>query len=113
MTELFTLTEAAARLIAMTGDHAAAVDTAFRDGYALGYGAGLEVGRIRLDHELVEQDRRHADHIRGIANSPRYAELEARRWDGRREDFGQPRPGDHPGGPVDWQTSRPALQGAA
>lgn len=113
MSELFTLAEAAARLIAMRREQTEADAAAFRDAYRLGFEEGWQVGRIHLDHELVEQDRRRADYIRGIANSPTYAALELRRWDGRRQDFAKPRPGDHPGGPVAWETNRSELQGAA
>lgn len=97
MSELLTLAQAAAALINATGDQGQADLAAFRDAYRLGFEAGWEVGRMQLDHELTEQDRRRTEYIHGLSRLPSYAELERKRWDGRREDFGKPRPGDFPG----------------
>lgn len=76
---------------------AAADDARFHMAIKLGFEAGREVGRMQLDHELTEQDRRRMAYMHGLSNSPAYAALELVRWDGRREDFGQPRPGDFKG----------------
>ncbi len=81
-------------LVETVAGQAEADIAAFGEAYALGFAAGCQVGRMRLDHELAELDRRRGRHI---ANLPAYAELEKRRWDGRREDFGRPRPGDFSG----------------
>ncbi len=83
-------------LVDTVTERAEADVAAFREAYALGFAAGREVGRSRLEYELAEVER-HRRHIMGL---PAYAELEARRWDGRREDFGAPRPGDFPGAAV-------------
>ena len=42
------------------------------------------------------------------------ADADARYWDRRAHAFDQalPRPGDHPGGPVDFETGRPLTPGA-
>lgn len=73
------------------------IEYAFTDGYKLGFAAGREVGRIGLDWELTEQDARRTEYIRGISQRPAYLALEIRRWDGKRENFGRPRPGDFTG----------------
>lgn len=98
---LLNLAQAAARLVAAIGDQAARDEENYRRGWqdaaSVFFQHGVEVGRQSLSHELVEQDRRRTEYIHGIATAPSYAELEVRRWDGRREDFGKPRPGDFPG----------------
>ena len=76
---------------------AAADEARFRMAYKLGFEAGREVGRLQLDHELTEQDRLRMRRMHGLATTPAYRDLERIRWDGRREDFGRPRPGDFPG----------------
>jgi len=76
---------------------ARADEAAARDWYALGFAAGVTVGRLQLDRELTEQDGRRMEYMHGLSNSPAYAALELIRWDGRREDFGKPRPGDFRG----------------
>lgn len=87
----------AAELVNAIGDKAAADAAAFCDAYRLGFEAGVEVGRQARDHELMAEDARLSEHIHDIAQIKPYAELERIRWDGRREDFGRPRPGDFPG----------------
>lgn len=78
------------------------IEYAFQDGYQLGFAAGREVGRMQLDWELTEQDKRRTEYIRGFSRRPAYVELEARRWDGKREDFGRPRAGDFAGFGADY-----------
>jgi hypothetical protein len=85
---------------------AEADEAAFREAYRLGFESGVAVGRQQLSDELVELDRRRAEYV---DRSP-YAELERRRWDGRREDFGRPRPGDFAGLPA--ETYEPGLDAA-
>jgi hypothetical protein len=93
----------AQQLVAQVGDQAAADDARFRMAYKLGFEAGREVGRIQLDRELTEQDRRRMEYMHDLSNSPDYAELEMRRWGpGGREHFGDPRPGDFPGMGADY-----------
>src|SRR3954454_9121174 len=98
------------RLIGRLPRQAGAGDAAFRDAYRLGFEAGVAVGRRQLSDELVELDRRRAEYVDGIVGSAPYAELERRRWDGRREDFGRPRPGDFAGLPA--ETYEPGLDAA-
>lgn len=76
---------------------AEADEAAFREAYRLGFESGVAVGRQQLSDELVELDRRRAEYVDRIVDRSPYAELERRRWDGRREDFGRPRPGDFTG----------------
>jgi hypothetical protein len=94
-------------------NQAAADAAAFEQAYRLGYEAGIAVGRRQLDHELTEADQRRTAYMHGLASTPRYAEIEARRWNGPRAQFGQPCPGDYPGGPVTWDTGRGRQEGAA
>lgn len=98
------------RLIGRLARQAEADDAAFRDAYRLGFESGVVVGRRQLSNELVELDRRRAEYVDGIVESSPYAELERRRWDGRREDFGRPRPGDFAGVPA--ETYEPELDAA-
>ncbi|MDL4772916.1 hypothetical protein [Actinomadura xylanilytica] len=82
-------------------------DAMWTAGFGVGFVAGEDVGYGRAHAEM---DRAWADlaaKVRGLASSPKHDELERRRWDGRRENFGRPRPGDYLGGPVEWETGRP------
>ncbi|WP_431916322.1 hypothetical protein [Nonomuraea jabiensis] len=72
---------------------------AYDQGYRDGHRSGWEIGYARAHEELAASWRKLAAAVRGHAERPAHAELEAVRWDGRREDFGKPRPGDYPGGP--------------
>ncbi|MFG2021103.1 hypothetical protein [Actinomadura geliboluensis] len=86
---------------------------AFREGYRLGFGGGREVGERRVvSAAMLAHDDVVAD-LAGRRPSRSYSELELIRWDGPRRDFGKPRPGDYMGGPVDWETGRPAGRGTA
>lgn len=85
----------------------------FEAGYRLGYPSGWHVGYRFAYHEQAEQDRRRQAYMHGIARLPAYSELERKRWDGPRERFGDPRPGDYMGGPVDWETSKPIAKDTA
>ncbi|MFI0354487.1 hypothetical protein [Actinomadura sp. 9N407] len=75
---------------------------AFSEGYRAGFMAGREVGYRAAENDMARAWSYLAAKVRGLAMSPKHDELERIRWDGRREDFGKPRPGDHPGGPKDW-----------
>lgn len=88
-------------------------DAMWSAGYAAGLDAGTEIGRDQAEAEMARAWAPVAESVRRLGRSLTREELELRRWDGRREDFGRPRPGDHPGGPVDWETGRPTGQGAA
>lgn len=58
-------------------------------------------GRAEAEREMADRWNHIARPV--ISGSPKHAELEERRWGpGGREHFGDPRPGDHPGGPVRW-----------
>lgn len=98
------------QLIDQLARQAQADDAAFRDAYRLGFESGVVVGRQRLGDELAELDRRRVEYVSGIAERSPYAELERRRWDGRREDFGRPRANDFPGVPE--ETYEPELDAA-
>lgn len=74
-----TTTQARAELADTIGHHVAADAAAFAHAYRLGYETGVQVGRAQLDHELTEQDRRHAEYLRGIASTTTHAELVRRR----------------------------------
>ena len=101
-----------ARRITVDLTHRAADDQReFGEIYALGYHAGIEAGRQQVLHEIRQADQRHTEHLHAVSGLPLHTEIEARRWDGRRGDFGKPRPGDHEGGPVDWDTGRPLTDG--
>jgi hypothetical protein len=100
----------AQQLVDRLARQAGADDAAFRDAYRLGFESGVVVGRKRLGHELSELDRRRVEYVNGVAERSPYAELERRRWDGRREEFGRPRPGDFPGLPE--ETYEPELDAA-
>jgi hypothetical protein len=84
-------------LVDQLARQAVADDAAFRDAYRLGFESGVAVGRQQLGNELTELDRRRVEYVNGVADRSSYAELERQRWDGRREDFGRPRPGDFAG----------------
>lgn len=82
----------------LTGQHAA-VDRAFRDGYHVGFDAGHDVGRAQAENEMAAAWAEVARHVRGYASQPTHDALEERRWGpGGRSHFGDPRPGDFPGG---------------
>ncbi|MDN3352378.1 hypothetical protein [Actinomadura sp. DC4] len=85
------------RLAGRLARQARADQAAFEDAYRLGFEAGVVVGRRQLGEELLAEDRRRAEYVGGVADRASYAELERQRWDGRREDFGRPRPGDFAG----------------
>lgn len=121
MKELYKLVLAAADLVERIAGQAAADAAAFEQAYRLGFTSGIEVGRQQLDHELTEQDRRRAEHIRNVAKTPGHAELARRRaepgnlWRYRDGQAIEPdaftagliRRGVYEGGPVDWETGRP------
>src|SRR5215472_9287266 len=79
------------------------VYAAWRAGYRAGFGAGDAAGSRRTARAW------HATAI-GLPLSvlgPTWAELERRRWGpGGRAHFGDPRPGDYEGGPVDFWGGR-------
>jgi len=104
----------AAELLAESAERERVIfEYAWSAGYAAGFDAGTEVGYDCAEAEMAQAWAPVAESVRNLARSPSYAELERRRWDGRREDFGKPRPGDYMGGPVDWGRGRPARRGAA
>jgi hypothetical protein len=68
----------------------------WREAYALGRARGYGDGY--LDGAAA---RKHAQHLLVDVIGTHLA-----RWDGLRRDFGKPRPGDYPGGPVAWDGGR-------
>ncbi|MEU4823104.1 hypothetical protein AB0H37_14635 [Actinomadura sp. NPDC023710] len=111
--ELLTLATAAAEMVDDIQGQQRRESAAFGDGYALGLAAGVEVGRDQAETDMAEAWRPVAESVRRLGRTLTFEEIERRRWDGRREDFGRPRPGDHPGGPVDWTTGRALGRGSA
>jgi len=70
---------------------------AWKDASRVFFDRGVEVGRQQLGNEIFAEEEKFGRHMSTIRRLPIYAELEARRWGGRREDFGNPRPGDFKG----------------
>lgn len=75
---------------------------ALQEGYDLGHAAGVDVGRGQAETAMEEAWRPVAESVRRLGRILTRDELELRRWDGPREEFGRPRPGDYTGGPVPW-----------
>lgn len=81
-------------------------DAMWSAGYAAGLDAGTEIGRDQTEAEMARAWAPVAESVRRLGRTLTREEIERRRWDGRREDFGRPRPGDYLGGPVDWNGRR-------
>lgn len=93
----------AAELLAESAERERVIfEHAWSTGYAAGFDAGTEVGYDCAEAEMAQAWAPVAESVRRVGRSLSHAELELRRWDGRREDFGKPRPGDYLGGPVPW-----------
>ncbi|MEU1734403.1 hypothetical protein [Streptosporangium sp. NPDC020145] len=86
-----------ARLAALVGDldsqHRREQD-AYAQGYRDGHRTGWQIGYGHAHHEMAGHWARLAAHVRHLARTSPIDELERRRWDGRREDFANPRPTD-------------------
>ncbi|MFD0884087.1 hypothetical protein ACFQ08_05915 [Streptosporangium algeriense] len=86
-----------ARLAALVSDldsqHRREQD-AYAQGYRDGHRTGWQIGYGHAHHEMAGHWARLAAHVRQLARTSPIDELERRRWDGRREDFAQPRPTD-------------------
>lgn len=67
---------------------------AYEQGYRDGHRSGWEVGYGHAHREMAARWAALAAQVRQTARTPTQTELETRRWDGRRQDFGKPRPGD-------------------
>lgn len=80
----------------------AIADAMWSAGYAAGLDAGQEVGYDRAEARMAEAWRPVAESVRRLGRGLSRDELELRRWDGLREEFGRPRPGDYTGGPKSW-----------
>ncbi|SNR35049.1 hypothetical protein [Actinomadura mexicana] len=111
--ELLALATAAAEMVDDIQGQQRRESAAFGEGYALGLAAGVDVGRDQAETDMTEAWRPVAESVRRLGRTLTFEEIERRRWDGRREDFGLPRPGDYTGGPVDWETGRPLGRGTA
>ncbi|MEO3859467.1 hypothetical protein [Acrocarpospora sp. B8E8] len=68
---------------------------AYERGYRDGHQTGWDTGHAHAHEELAASWRVLAAHIRNHASTPTHTALETVRWDGRREDFGKPRPSDY------------------
>lgn len=78
---------------------------AYRWGYRDGFASGEAIGTQRAERELTAMWDSQAEHVHTVTGQRAYAELERIRWDGRREDFGQPRAGDFKGFGADYEPS--------
>ncbi|SNT56678.1 hypothetical protein SAMN05443665_104570 [Actinomadura meyerae] len=97
----------AAELLAESAERERTIfEHAWSTGYGAGFDAGTEVGYDCAEAEMAQAWAPVAESVRRLGRSLSHAELERRRWDGRREDFGKPRPGDYRGGPVPWDGRR-------
>jgi hypothetical protein len=74
-----------------------AYEQGYRQGYRDGHHTGWDIGHAHAHTQIAAEWAALAARIRGLARTPTQAELETRRWQGRREDFGKPRPGDYRG----------------
>jgi hypothetical protein len=74
-----------------------AFELGWSGGFTGGFQAGHDVGYERAHAEIAMDWAHMAAAVRGYSRTPSHAELELRRWGGRRQDFGKPRPGDFPG----------------
>src|SRR5690349_18816475 len=82
----------AAELLADTADRERAIaDAMWSAGYAAGFDAGTEVGYDCAEAEMAEAWRPVAANVRRLGRTLTRDELELRRWDGPREQFGRPR----------------------
>ncbi|MFG1855009.1 hypothetical protein ACGFJT_24465 [Actinomadura geliboluensis] len=104
--ELLTLGVALGELLDDLESQHAREAAEFRAGYDLGFAAGREIGYAQAETDMERAWQPVAESVRRIGRSLTRDEIERRRWDGRREDFGKPRPGDYMGGPVAWTTER-------
>ncbi|TDD35264.1 hypothetical protein E1287_14225 [Actinomadura sp. KC06] len=97
----------AVEMLADSADRERAIfETAWSAGYAAGFDAGTEIGYDCAEAQMAEAWAPVAESVRRLGRTLNHAELELRRWDGRREEFGKPRPGDYMGGPVSWDGRR-------
>ncbi|MFC5753387.1 hypothetical protein [Actinomadura rugatobispora] len=104
----------AAEMLSQAADRERAIfEMAWAEGYRDGFETGAEVGRGQAENAMERAWSDLAAKIRRTASTPKHAELELIRWDGRREDFGRPRPGDHPGGPKPWNGAGAGQESAA
>jgi hypothetical protein len=80
-------------------------------GYRCGFAAGVAKGYQRACTDMEAGWQAIA---RPVAHGGRpHADLELLRWGpGGREHFGDPRPGDYAGGPVEWPEDTPGRNGA-
>ncbi|MBB4913325.1 hypothetical protein [Streptosporangium saharense] len=67
---------------------------AYERGYRDGHRSGWETGYGHAHHEMADRWAHLAKHVRELARTHPYAELNQRRWDGNRADFARPRPTD-------------------
>lgn len=108
--QLQDLIDEAQQLINTLADRSTTDEATFAMAYRLGYFTGHNVGHTRGYNEATDyhdslRENAEARAIR-INKLPTWHKLETARWDGPRTHFANPRPGDHPGGPVPlWGTT--------
>ena len=74
-----------------------------REAYARGYAEAWEAGRRALLEELAAEQRAQASVVGPVLAGPDHVVVDGRRYGpGGRSQFGDARPGDHPGGAVVW-----------
>lgn len=92
---------AAAKLVDAIGDQAARDRASYDAGYRYAartfFDLGFQAGYQRAEELATLRWAPVAECVGRLAGLPAYADLERIRWDGRREDFGRPRPSDFPG----------------
>lgn len=120
MTTTHDMAMAAAELVDAIGDQAVRDRANFDDGYRYAarvyFDLGYQTGYARAEEMAARRWVPIAEQVGRLAGVPSYAALERIRWDGRREDFGRPRPGDFKGYGATYEpptTGTAALQGAA
>src|SRR5262245_327477 len=100
------------RLLADLEAHHREVQQAYADGYRDGHRSGWDIGYGHAHHEMADEWRKVAEHVRRYGRMRTFQEVELARWGGPREAFGQPREGEYNGGPVPWEPGRPLRRSA-
>lgn len=92
------LADIARRLVADLEGQQRRESAALAEGYRMGFQAGREVGYQQAETDMEDAWKPVAKSVRRLGRTMTRDELDRRRWGGRREGFGEPRPGDYPGG---------------
>jgi len=98
------LEDAAGALVRTIDDQRVAEERMYRAGYADGLATGRILGRLDVEAEAEADWASVAGSVRHLASPGAHAYAERREAELEKV---KPQPGDHPGGPVDWQTGMP------